>query len=374
MLIAGIRRAAARGIRSVGTGIGDDCAVLRVPREHEALVTTDFSLEGVHFRREWHPADSVGHRCLARGLSDIAAMGGVPLAAFLSLALPPDLPQKWVDEFIAGLLKLAKRYSVPLAGGDTAQSPYGILADIVVLGSTPDGKAVLRSGARPGDLIYVTGTLGSSVATLNRLRDGEKLRPKLHPKHFYPEPRIAVGKFLREKKLVSAMIDISDGLSTDLGHICDESKVGAVVYADALPAASGSPQHHRFGSGHGFSRAKSRSTMSGASAPATAILPGAKAPEFQSAPFGTTESRSLLQGGKMDDIISGADNPLELALHGGEEYELLFTARPDRRMPKQIAGVPITRIGEIARGRQMKLVTPDGSTEILKPAGWEHFG
>jgi thiamine-monophosphate kinase len=308
MLIAGIRRAAARGIRSVGTGIGDDCAVLRVPREHEALVTTDFSLEGVHFRREWHPADSVGHRCLARGLSDIAAMGGVPLAAFLSLALPPDLPQKWVDEFIAGLLKLAKRYSVPLAGGDTAQSPYGILADIVVLGSTPDGKAVLRSGARPGDLIYVTGTLGSSVATLNRLRDGEKLRPKLHPKHFYPEPRIAVGKFLRDKKLVSAMIDISDGLSTDLGHICEESKTGAVVYADALPIADGL-----------------------------------------------------------------GDDGLQLALHGGEEYELLFTAPPNRRIPKQIAGVPITRIGEIVHSRQMKLVTPDGERTILKPAGWEHF-
>jgi hypothetical protein len=141
------------------------------------------------------------------------------------LALPPELPQKWVDQFVGGLLKLAKRYSVPLAGGDTAQSPAGILADIVVLGSAPVGKAVLRSGAKPGDLLYVTGTLGSSSAALNRLRDGEKLKPKSHPKHFYPEPRIAVGQFLREKKLVSAMIDISDGLSTDLGHICDESKV-----------------------------------------------------------------------------------------------------------------------------------------------------
>jgi len=308
LLIDRIRRTA-RGNRSVGTGIGDDCAVLRLPRSHEALVTTDFSLEDVHFRREWHPSDSVGHRCLARGLSDIAAMGGVPRAAFLSLALPPDLPQKWVDQFVAGLLKLAKRYSVPLAGGDTAQSPAGILADIVVLGSAPAGKAILRSGAKPGDLLYVTGALGSSSLALNRLRDGEKLKPKSHPKHFYPEPRIAIGQFLREKKLASAMIDISDGLSTDLAHICDESKVGAVVYGNSLPMANG-----------------------------------------------------LGDGG------------LQLALHGGEEYELLFTAKPGRRIPKEIGGVPITRIGEMVRERQMKLAQPDGTAMILRSAGWQHFG
>ena len=308
LLIDRIRRTA-RGNRSVGTGIGDDCAVLRLPRSHEALVTTDFSLEDVHFRREWHPSDSVGHRCLARGLSDIAAMGGVPRAAFLSLALPPDLSQKWVDQFVAGLLKLAKRYSVPLAGGDTAQSPAGILADIVVLGSAPAGKAILRSGAKPGDLLYVTGALGSSSSALNRLRDGEKLKPKSHPKHFYPEPRIAIGQFLRDKKLASAMIDISDGLSTDLAHICDESKVGAVVYGNSLPMANG-----------------------------------------------------LGDGG------------LQLALHGGEEYELLFTAKPGRRIPKEIGGVPITRIGEMVRERQMKLAQPDGTAMILRSAGWQHFG
>ena len=116
-LIQRIRRSASRADKSAGRGIGDDCAVLRLPPGHEALVTTDFSLENIHFRREWHPADAVGHRCLARGLSDIAAMGGVPRSAFLSLALPADLPQRWVDGFISGLLKLARRYSVTLAGG-----------------------------------------------------------------------------------------------------------------------------------------------------------------------------------------------------------------------------------------------------------------
>ena len=307
LLIQRVRRAASLRDKRRGQGIGDDCAVLAVPRGHEVLVTTDFSLEGVHFRRDWHPPDSVGHRCLARGLSDIAAMGGIPCAAFLSLALPAELPQEWVDRFIAGLLKLARRFSVRLAGGDTAQSPGGILADIVVVGSVPTGQAALRSGARAGDFIYVTGTLGSAMADLNRLRAGEDLRPKSHLKHFYPEPRIAVGQFLREKKLASAMIDVSDGISTDLGHICEESSTGAVVSAEALPALPGK---------HG----------------------------------------------------------LTFALDGGDEYELLFTARPKHRIPKQIAGVPITRIGEITPGKQMKLATRNGKTEVLQPGGWEHFG
>src|SRR3984957_17655875 len=134
--------------RSVITGIGDDCAVLgRLPGQ-ESLVTTDFTLEGIHFRRDWHSPESVGHRCLARGLSDIAAMGGEPVAAFLSLALPRDLPQSWVGRFARSLISLAEVHGVSLGGGDTAESPNGILADIVVVGTVPNGKAVLRSGAR----------------------------------------------------------------------------------------------------------------------------------------------------------------------------------------------------------------------------------
>jgi thiamine-monophosphate kinase len=305
-LIQRVRRAAAQGRQKPGRGIGDDCAVLTLPPGHEILVTTDFSLEDIHFRREWHPADSVGHRCLARGLSDIAAMGGTPHSAFLSLALPHDLSQRWVDDFVRGLLKLAKRYSVTLAGGDTAQSPDGILADIIVVGAVPTGKAILRSGARAGDFIYVSGTLGSSVATLHELRSGKKPRPSAHPRHFYPDPRIAIGQFLREKKLASAMIDTSDGLSTDLRHICDESRVGAVIEAPALPA-----------------------------------LPG--------------------------------DEGLQYALHGGEDYELLFTAPHNRRIPSKIAGVPITRIGEITRGHKITVQRPDGKSHLIPAGGWQHF-
>jgi thiamine-monophosphate kinase len=305
-LIQRIRRAAGRGQEKAGRGIGDDCAVLDIPRGHELLVTTDFTLEEIHFRREWHPAGSVGHRCLARGLSDIAAMGGRPRAAFLSLALPAELPQPWVDEFLAGFLKLARRYSVTLAGGDTAQSPTGILADITVVGVVPAGRAILRSGAGVGDILYVSGTLGASAATLQELRSGKKLRPSAHPRHFFPEPRIAIGQYLREKKLASAMIDTSDGLSTDLRHICEESGMGAVVEAAALPAVPG-------------------------------------------------------------------DDGLQYALHGGEDYELLFTAPPNRRVPRQIAGTPIIRIGEITSGKQIKLQTPDGKSHPLKAGGWKHF-
>jgi thiamine-monophosphate kinase len=310
-LIARIRRPA-RSAKWITAGIGDDCSVLRIPANREMLVTTDFSLEGVHFRRKWHPADAVGHRCLARGLSDIAAMGGDPIAAFLSLALPPDLPQRWVDEFIRGLLKLAKRFGVTLAGGDTAQSPAAVLADIVVVGSVPKRKAVLRSGARPGDVIYVTGSLGASAAAVHLLLSGERkrLRPSHYPAHFYPEARIEVGRFLRQKQIASSMIDISDGLSTDLAHICEESGVGAEVQADAIPRARiGRPPR---------------------------------------------------------------EVDLKTALHGGEAYELLFTVPSRQRVPPRIAGVNITRIGQITR--RQKILLAAGSTDVeLKPQGWEHF-
>jgi thiamine-monophosphate kinase len=313
-LIRRIRDRAAKqpGAGSRGViGVGDDCAVVPVPRRHEALVTTDFSLENVHFKQAWHPPDSIGHRCLARGLSDIAAMGGDPLAVFLSLAVPRDLPQSWVDGFLRGLLKLAGEFKVSLAGGDTAESPGGILADIVVLGSVPNGKAVLRSGARPGDRVHVTGELGASAAAIDLLSGGRKLRPSDFVSHFYPRPRVAVGRFLREKELASAMIDISDGLSTDLGHICEESGVGAELEAGSIPvAALGKP------------------------------------------------ARRV---------------ELKFALHGGEDYELLFTVPPRMRVPSRIAGVPVRQIGVVTGGRRIYLRDKNGDRKPLPSQGWEHF-
>jgi thiamine-monophosphate kinase len=318
-LIARIRRLSSRTKNSViRIGIGDDCAVLRLARgrknkDSDLLVTTDFSLEGIHFKREWHTPESIGHRCLARGFSDLAAMGGTPVAAFLSLALPRDLPRGWVDRFMRSLLGLASRYSVTLAGGDTAESPNGILADIVVAGTTPGGKAVLRSRARAGDRIYVSGELGAAAAALVQMRktNKRKLNPREYRRHFFPEPRIELGRILREKGLASAMIDTSDGLSTDLAHICEESGVGAEIEADLIPRATiGKPPR------------------------------------------------------KVD---------LELALHGGEDYELLFTAPRSKSIPLRIAGIPIHPIGHITRTGRIFLMTRNGAGSELKPQGWEHF-
>ena len=309
-LIAGIR-SRAHGARAVALGIGDDCAVLRVPSGHEILVTTDFSLEGVHFRTEWHPPEIIGHRCLARGLSDIASMGGQPLAAFLSLALPPGTPKSWIDRFLKGLLKLADNFHVSLAGGDTAESRKGILADIAVVGSVAKNKAIRRSGAKAGDRIFVTGELGGSAATLNLLFSGRPLQPKEFPQHFHPVPRIEIGRLLREHRMASAMIDISDGLSTDLAHICEESGVGAEIIAEAIPLSS----------------------------------------------------------------IGRPLRPVDLkfALHGGDDYELLFTVPRAKKIPRRIAGVPLTQIGRITRGKEMLLVDERGIRRKLKPRGWQHF-
>jgi thiamine-monophosphate kinase len=323
-LIAQIRGVAERAKNpSIRTGIGDDCAVLRLlpargksknkDAHNDVLITTDLSLEGVHFRRDWHSPESIGHRCLARGLSDIAAMGGQPVAAFLSLALPGDIKQDWIRRFTQGLINLAERYSVTLAGGDTAESPNGILADIVVVGTAPAGKAVPRLGARPGDRIYVSGELGGSAAAVRHMRKKprSKPNPREYPRQFFPEPRIELGRMLREKGLASAMIDTSDGLSTDLAHICEESRVGAELQAGAIPRATvGKPSR------------------------------------------------------KVD---------LQLALHGGEDYELLFTSPPGKRIPSRIAGIPVTPIGHITRGRTIFLRDRGGIANELEPHGWEHF-
>jgi thiamine-monophosphate kinase len=312
-LIAGIRRRAdhllmgrrKNGILSLG--IGDDCAVLRPRRAKEMVVTTDLSLENVHFRRDWHAPQSVGHRCLARGLSDLAAMGARPEAAFLSLALPSELTGQWMDGFFDGFMALAKRFRVPLAGGDMAKSPT-VVADIVLLGSVPRGKALLRSGARAGDLIYVTGALGGSAAELSALqrKPGVTIsKNKLRHPHLYPEPRLAAGRKL--VGLATAAIDLSDGLSTDLEHLCEESGLAAEVDEDALPV----------------------------------------------------DARATL----------------EQALHGGEDYELLFTASAKTAMPSQLGGVSIHAIGRMKRpGKGPQVQLERGGKQIaLAAGGWEHF-
>jgi thiamine-monophosphate kinase len=317
-------RARAAHLRSkpLKLGIGDDCAILAPPPGHDLLVTTDFSLESRHFRRDWHSPQSIGHRALARGLSDLAAMGAQPLAAFLSLALPKSATHstRWLDAFLDGLLTLATAHKVPLAGGDTSESPSDqVLADIVLLGSAPTNRALRRSTARPGDLLYVTGALGGAAAELAALAAGPRKFTKAkssqdHP-HLFPQPRLAVGQTLLRKRLATACIDLSDGLSTDLTHLCESSKVHAEIDIALLPA-------------HVLT-----TTLTDA-AQITAIL------------------------------------------HGGEDYELLFTASPSTKIPRLIAGVTITRIGRILRTQkskpQMSLIDDEARFE-LKPQGWQHL-
>ncbi|HEV2709246.1 MAG TPA: thiamine-phosphate kinase [Edaphobacter sp.] len=326
-LIEQIRRdfAPARS-RAVALGIGDDCAILRPPSGSEVLVTTDFTLEGRHFRRDLHPPESVGHRCLARGLSDLAAMGATPMAAFLSLALPASLlanpkSRTWITRFFNGLRALADQHHITLAGGDTAESPSDtILADIALLGSAPTGRSLRRSGAKPGDILYVTGSLGGAAAELSAMLIRSPRTAKInqsanHPQTF-PQPRIAIGQALLRRKLATASIDISDGLSTDLAHLCVSSNVAAELEQSTIPLH-----------------------------PLTRKL----APEAA----------------------------LNLALHGGEDYELLFSAPASTPVPRQLSGIPITRIGQFTRKNakhpQMTLLGPNGSRATLEPQGWEHF-
>lgn len=308
-LIAHIRRLAQSvSSESVIQGIADDCAILRISTGCELLVTTDLCVEDVHFRQAWHPAVVVGHRCLARGLSDIAAMGGEPLACFLSLGLPEDLSQAWANNFLRGLLRLAKRFRVQLAGGDISAAPK-ITADIVVTGQAPKGKAVLRSGARPGERIYVTGSLGGSAATLKQLFAGKKIKPQKSNPHFYPTPRIEVGNYLRENRLATAMIDLSDGLSVDLTHICDESGVASLLISSKIPV--------------------------------------------------------------------GKNANIDLALHGGEDYELLFTAPKRANIPSRIAGIAVTEVGEIRNrtdySSAIQILGDNGRVRPLPQRGWQHF-
>lgn len=329
-LIESIRRRVQPSSPALRLGIGDDCAILRPKRGEEIVVTTDFSLEGVHFQRDWHSPESAGHRCLARGLSDLAAMGARPLAAFLSLAVPTEFAtagkgKPWIERFLNGLFALARHCNVPLAGGDTAQSPQLACFDILLIGAVPRRCALLRSTARPGDLIYVTGALGGAAAELLALSRAPRRFAQLtaasgdHP-HLFPQPRLGVALKLASARPAHSAIDISDGLSTDLSHICDESHLAAELDAASIPIH----------------------------------------------PLASDAAHKRL-----------APSALELALHGGEDYELLLTASPRAKIPKKIAGVPIRRIGRMLalRPRQPQIVLRDheGRTSTLTPRGWEHF-
>lgn len=313
--------AASMGTRGAGLrlGIGDDAALFQGTPGFEQILTCDWFLEGSHFLRDKHPADAVGWKCLARAVSDIAAMGGIPRCFLLSLALPSSHIGAWLDEFLGGLRRAAKRFGCTLAGGDTTRRKE-ILINITVVGEVRAGQGVLRSGAKPGDILFVSGRLGKAELGLRQIRRSRGRasgRDPLLRKHLYPEPRLALGRWLSEKRLASAMMDLSDGLSMDLPRLCAASGVGARVEAAKIPAA-----------------------------------------------------RLRNQGaGKL-----GIDS-MALALHGGDDYELLFSVpqTKSQRIPRAFQGLPLTAIGEVTSQRELLLVDEVGREAPLLNQGWDPF-
>jgi len=354
------------------SGIGDDAAVVSQMANRDLIVTTDLLIEGVDFYRDAAPARLLGHKALSVSLSDIAAMGARPFWSLLSMGMPAAVwRDQFKDEFFAGYFELADQFGVTLTGGDVSEAKEGIVIDSIVLGEVKSGTAVLRSGARPGDQIYVTGALGGAAAGLKLIEMGARLgdaglaslprasqrgsnptvieesepgavatgshrgnKPEaVNPasadtaelkaieslllRQLRPSPRVGWGIVLGEERLATAMIDISDGLSSDIAHLCQESHVGALIQSSSLPI---------------------------------------------------DREVSVLCGRRALD-------PLMLALHGGEDFELLFTVRPDdvARLPKRVDGVGVTRIGEVTDQLGVIRVEEKNRVWDLRPQGFEHF-
>jgi len=216
-------------------GIGDDAALLELPPGHSIVCCSDLMVEDTHFIRTLHPPDSIGYKAVAVNVSDVGAMGGIPMHFVISLAAPGNLEVDWVDGFYTGVQQACRDFNVSLVGGDTSAAK-SIFVDVAMIGKVRSGMAVRRSGACVGDKIYVTGALGAATRGLELLRSGNASHPSVK-RHLYPEPRHRVGAAVCGK--AHAMIDVSDGLSSDLAHIVSESGVSARIYRDRLPIAEG---------------------------------------------------------------------------------------------------------------------------------------
>lgn len=376
------------------TGIGDDAAVVSQLANRDLIVTTDLLIEGVDFHRDAAPAHIIGHKALAVSLSDIAAMGARPFWSLLSLGMPAATwREDFKEQFWSGYFALSDQYGVTLSGGDVSETKEGIVIDSIVMGEVRSGAAVLRSGAQPGDQIFVTGTLGGAAAGLKlvemgarigptglaslpressrgisptsgspagqpgwggTVREGSESEAKAHEdprtesqsgvadvtgcegvhigaantvgmkaieslllRQLRPSPRVGWGMVLSEERLATAMIDISDGLSSDLAHLCEESNAGALIDSSSLP----------------------------------------------------------IDGNVIRLCGRRALDPLTLALHGGEDFELLFTVRPVDvpRLPKRVDGVDISRIGEVTDEPGKVRVAEKNRVWDLPRGGFEHF-
>jgi thiamine-monophosphate kinase len=316
-------------------GIGDDAAVLKSFLGTDIVISSDLLVEDIDFRRDTTEPNLLGHKALAVSLSDIAAMGARPRWSLLSLGVPKDVWNSgFVDAFYDGFFKLAQPYGVTLIGGDVSRTPEKVVIDSIVIGECRLDHAILRSGAQPGDQLFVTGALGDAAAGLRLLERGARLHPEalkqpdaissapnsvdhLLLRHLRPDARVGWGLLLGDKQLATAMIDISDGLSSDLNHLCEESKVGAMIDAGRIPI------NHVV--------------------------------------------RELCGRRALD--------PLMLALHGGEDFELLFSVKSENvaKLPWRVDGVSLTRIGEITEAVEGIRIAEGSKIWNLEPGGWEHF-
>jgi thiamine-monophosphate kinase len=305
-------------------GIGDDAAAFVTEPGYLTLITTDLLVERIHFLREAISGFDLGYKSLAVNLSDIAAMGGTAREAFISIAIPEDCQLDYLEQIYNGIKNLAARFEVNVLGGDTTSSKIDLIINVVVQGIVSKEELLCRDAARPGDIIFSTGFLGDSRAglhlILNKIAANTQALKSLLKAHLVPEPHLREGRFLARQRGVHAAIDTSDGLSSDLGHIVEESRVGARLFADKIPVSQ------------------------------------------------------ALRG-----FCTRFDfDPIDYALAGGEDYTLLCTITPESA--NQIASAfgkefkrPLLKIGEITAEKQITLVYPDAKTKPITPTGWDHF-
>jgi thiamine-monophosphate kinase len=303
-------------------GPGDDAAVIKPDRGAFDVLTTDALVDGVHFDRRFVPADAIGHRALAVNLSDLAAMGASPRAALLSLALPPALNVTTLDELLDGMLALAATHHVTLIGGNITRTPGPLTLDVTAIGSVRPRRVLTRAGARPGDEVYVTGTLGEAAVGLRKLQSFQSTvggpADACVTRYLRPEPRVRAGMLLGRNRAASSCMDVSDGLADSVRQVAEASRVGITLDASAIPI--------------------------------------------------TAEVR--------DAQSRAGHDPLDPALSGGDDYELFFTVRPSHRgrlraVCQQLGDLPITRIGVVTRERTVQIRDEQGLRTL--PTGYEHF-
>ena len=303
--------------------IGDDCAVLPKNPKTDLVITADLLVEDIDFKLDWTTPEFIGHKALAVSLSDVAAMGAKPIWAMLSIGIPEKIwKTDFVEKFYEGWFALAKKFKVELIGGDVSKTPDKIVIDSIAAGETKKGKAILRSGAKVGDLIFLTGELGGAAAGLRLLEKGERYEKSKYKslllRQLKPSPQTEIGQILGAKNLATSMIDLSDGLIADLNHICRESKIGAMIFSDKIPDQ-----------------------------------------------FDLEKFHSVFNLSEMVNFL----------LYSGEDFELLFTVNPKKKsqIEKVLKNCKFSHIGEVTSNVEIIELISKEKSEILQPKGFRHF-